>query len=386
MKQVEIGEVTEVLTGQSAPQDPTAFGDSGIPFIRAGSLKDLLNGKREEEFELINQYFAKKYKLKLFPHNTVIFAKSGMSAKLGRIYRLKTPSYLVSHLAAILPCEDLNPGYLERWLQNNSPSRLIPNDAYPSIKISSIASTKIDIPDLEYQEKVAEILEKADILRQKRKESIKLLDDFLKSIFLEMFGDPLHNPKGWYKRPLKKLTLKIDKLNPVNTPNEKFSYIDISSIDNEKKSIISKKEFIGKNAPSRARQLLEKDDILISTVRPNLNAVALVIDKNKNLIGSTGFCVLRTNNKIDYRYVFEFTKSKYFINTLINKVVGANYPAVSNKQVLDVEIPVPSEKLQNEFADIGQQVEILKAKFKESKMCLDNLFSSIMQQAFRGEL
>ena len=209
MKKVKIGDITEILTGQSAPQDPIAFGESGIPFIRAGSLQGLQNGKREEDFELINQENAKKHRLKLFPKNTVIFAKSGMSAKLGRIYRLKTPSYLVSHLAAILPCEGLNPGYLEKWLFKNPPSRLIPNDAYPSIKISSIASMKIELPELEYQEYVSGILDKADTLRQKRKESIKLLDDFLRSTFLDMFGDPVLNSKNIPIEKLDELTVKI---------------------------------------------------------------------------------------------------------------------------------------------------------------------------------
>ncbi len=261
------------------------------------------------------------------------------------------------------------------------------SNAVSGANINNIRNEHLDdlnFPIIDNPSNVADILDKTDALRKKRKESIKLLDDFLRSTFLAMFGDPHKNPKGWDKKTIRQLTVKIEKINPQKRPN--LNYIDISSIDNDKKIISSTKEFQGFNAPSRARQLLKQNDILISTVRPNLNAVAVVIDELENLVGSTGFCVLRTDNNINHRYMFEIVKSNYFVNSLVKKVIGANYPAVSNSHVLEVEIPVPPEELQNKFAKIVQQVEKLKAKYKESEKELDNLFGSLMQRAFKGEL
>lgn len=141
MKVAKLGKnnLAEISSGNPAPQNTGAFGNKGLPFVRAGSLDFLCNGGDINKLELINSDEAAKYKLRLFPKDTVIFAKSGMSAKIGRVYKLPQNAYLVSHLAAILPNPDvLDSGHLSYFLQAHSPANLIPNEAYPSIKLSEI--------------------------------------------------------------------------------------------------------------------------------------------------------------------------------------------------------------------------------------------------------
>src|SRR5271157_505566 len=87
-----------VSAGQGAPQRESDFSKEGIPFIRAGHLEDLINGKDENELPKVNEKIANEYRLKTYPPNTIIFAKSGMSALKGRIYILKNPCYIVNHL------------------------------------------------------------------------------------------------------------------------------------------------------------------------------------------------------------------------------------------------------------------------------------------------
>jgi len=101
MNKKKIKDIAKVGSGQGAPQDPAVFSDKGAPFIRAGSLEKLLLGESENSLEKIESNTAIKYKLKLYPHGTVIFAKSGMSATKNRIYKLKNPCYVVSHLATL---------------------------------------------------------------------------------------------------------------------------------------------------------------------------------------------------------------------------------------------------------------------------------------------
>jgi len=390
MRQVKIGDITEVLTGQSAPQDPNAFGESGIPFIRAGSLQGLQNGKREEDFELINQDFAKKYRLKLFPKNTVIFAKSGMSAKLGRIYRLKTPSYLVSHLAAILPSEDLNPGYLERWLHKNPTSRLIPNDAYPSIKTSSIASMKIELPELGYQEHVAKILDKADVLRQKRKESIKLLDDYLRSTFLEMFGDSFLNDKNWPTINLKDSCLEVVDC-PHSTPkysgvDEIYPCIRTTEIRDGHIDWSSMKYVDELQYNERIKRLTPlPGDIIYG--REGSFGDAIVIPKNEKMCLGQRVMLFRPNSEM-YNNLFFWCliRSKGLFHMALQKNNGATVGHVNVGDIKLFSLIKPPIEFQIKFANIVKQVEKLKAKYKESEKELDNLFGSLMQRAFKGEL
>jgi type I restriction enzyme S subunit len=129
--------------------------------------------------------------------------------------------------------------------------------------------------------------------------------------------------------------------NPHKSPDTPFRYVDISSVDNTAKRIVEAKTILGKDAPSRARQIIRTNDVLVATTRPNLNAVALVRESLDNEICSTGFCVLRATDKIDSGYLFAYVQSESFIASLSNLVKGALYPAVTDKQVRAQFIPLP---------------------------------------------
>jgi type I restriction enzyme S subunit len=93
-----------------------------------------------------------------------------------------------------------------------------------------------------------------------------------------------------------------------DTPYRAFKYVDISSVDKDLKAIVRTQEVIGKDAPSRARKVIAANDVLVSTVRPNLNAVAVVPCELDGEIASTGFCVLRPNPTIvNARYLLYWT-------------------------------------------------------------------------------
>lgn len=177
-----LGDLCEVSTGQSAPQEADAFSEIGRPFIRAGSLDHLVNGGSEDALEKISEENARRYRMRLFPTGTIVFAKSSMSATLGRVYRLRGPCYVVSHLATLIPSKRLDGDFLLRWLETNSPSRLIANEAYPSIKTSEVKDVQIPLPALQEQIRIAAILNKADVIRQKRKQAIRYCEDIKASV------------------------------------------------------------------------------------------------------------------------------------------------------------------------------------------------------------
>ena len=149
---------------------------------------------------------------------------------------------------------------------------------------------------------------------------------------------------------------------PGSEPEKEFTYIDIGSIDSATKQIAEPKKLLGKQAPSRARQLVKVDDVLVSTTRPNLNAVALVPQTLDNEVCSTGFCVLRANRKlIEPTYLFGFVQSEPFIHALTDLVRGALYPAVTNKQVLNQLICLPPLDEQQRIANkINEQFAALE--------------------------
>ena len=191
---IRLREIAKVTAGQAAPKE---FADEGYPFIRAGHLEGLLSNLSLNDIPKVSEEVAQKKRLKKIPKGTILFAKSGMSATKNRVYITKKESYFVSHLAGILPSEGFSNSYLARFLSWYKPSKLILDSAYPSIRLEDINNLSIPFPPIDQQKKIAAILDAADTCRQKTKSLIEKYDELTKSLFLDMFGDPVSNPMGW---------------------------------------------------------------------------------------------------------------------------------------------------------------------------------------------
>jgi type I restriction enzyme S subunit len=162
-----------------------------------------------------------------------------------------------------------------------------------------------------------------------------------------------------------------------------FRYVDISAIDRDAKRVVGATELQVANAPSRARQLLRANDVLVSTVRPNLNAVAMVPEELDGSVGSTGFTVLRANpNRLLPRYLFHWVRTPAFVADMMKKATGASYPAVSDRIVLDSSIPLPSLAEQQRIAEILDKAEALRNKRKEASTLIEELLRSTFLDMF----
>lgn len=142
---------------------------------------------------------------------------------------------------------------------------------------------------------------------------------------------------------------------------QSFRYVDISSIERIQKGIVHVAEMEGRAAPSRARQAIRAGDVLVSTVRPNLNAVAIVPQQLDGEIASTGFCVLRPKQgELSERYLFYYCCTPAFIDALVAKVRGAQYPAISDSDIKAVELPFPPLTEQRRIVEILDHADRLR--------------------------
>jgi type I restriction enzyme S subunit len=174
------------------------------------------------------------------------------------------------------------------------------------------------------------------------------------------------------------------KIKTISSKDDFFiDYIDISSIDNQEKKVTTYQTLSSVKAPSRAKQILEKGDILVSTVRPNLNAVAINNLESENIVvGSTGFCVLRCTKEADVNYVFNYCKSKEFIEGLVKIAKGASYPAVSNTEVRNSLIPLPPIEEQVHISKSLDKADELLTMHKQRLTELNNLIKSTFYDIF----
>lgn len=146
----------------------------------------------------------------------------------------------------------------------------------------------------------------------------------------------------------------IDQAGPVG--EEEFVYVDISSIDNQKKRIVEPKRVAGGAAPSRARQRLRRGDVLVSMTRPNLNAVAIVPPDLDGAIGSTGFHVLRAREGIEPHWLYYVVQSHSFVRSMSALVQGALYPAVRPKDIRQYPVtPPPVDEQRRVVGEVEKQ-------------------------------
>lgn len=153
-----------------------------------------------------------------------------------------------------------------------------------------------------------------------------------------------------------------ESINPKkNEREDEFIYIDISSVEKETGKIDLSKIIKNMEAPSRARRKIHKGDILISTVRPNLQSFAYIDFEPDNHIASTGFAVLTPNKKIDSKFLYYIFFDEFIGEQLRNAMNKAMYPSVNKSDLENLDIPVPLLSIQKKIVEeIEKQEKIIK--------------------------
>lgn len=196
-------------------------------------------------------------------------------------------------------------------------------------------------------------------------------------------------PERWRWVKLGEVCANTGNRDPKTTPNIYFRYVDISSVDNRLKQIVETRTILGKDAPSRARQSIKANDILVATTRPNLNAVALVTEEFDNQICSTGFCVLRPKEIINPLFLFMFVQTQYFIDTISGQVKGMLYPAVTDNQVKEVYLPLPpiseQEHIATKLQKLMQEVERARTACERQLEAAKALPAAYLRDVFESE-
>ena len=192
-------------------------------------------------------------------------------------------------------------------------------------------------------------------------------------------------PEDWELKKLGKVG-EIDKksLNSNTDKEYEFDYISLSDVDSDQFSIkTSKQKF--KNAPSRARRIVKKGDVLLSTVRPNLEGFTIIRDEVKDLIASTGFAVITSKNELHNEYLFNFLFSNIIKRQFHKLLVGSNYPAINSSDVKNLKIPVPPLPEQKKIADCLSTWDVAIEKQNALINALTERKKALMQQLLTGK-
>jgi type I restriction enzyme S subunit len=192
--------------------------------------------------------------------------------------------------------------------------------------------------------------------------------------------------KGWQTKTLGEVLEKTETVNPLQSPNAEFDYIDVSSVSNTTFEIQETQRLKGKDAPSRARKLVRTNDIIFATIRPTLQRIAVVPEHLDKQVCSTGYFVLRPKQGIDHRFVFYSLLTENFTGQMESLQKGASYPAVTDGDVRAQEIPVPplaeQQRIVGLLDEAFEGLATAKANAEKNLQNARALFESHLQSVF----
>ncbi|MBS9783901.1 N-6 DNA methylase [Candidatus Gracilibacteria bacterium] len=346
---VELGEVCEVSSGNSAPQNKDFFDNGKYPFYRTSDVGVVhLSTNLSKVRDYLNDTGIQN--LKQFEKGTILFPKSGASTLLNHRVIMGKDGYVSSHLATITANrEKAIVKFVYYLLTRIDAKNITQNQDYPSLKLSEIKQIKIPLPPLEIQEKiVAEI------------EQYQKVIDGAKQV-VENYKPSFSIAPDWKMVELGEVC-EVNKENVEIDDNIYYHYIDISSVENKTGKITFKDIIKGENLPSRAKRKVKINDILLSTVRPNLKAFAKISELPENPIVSTGFATLTPKKRVKSGWVFQMLFTNIIQEQIKNQMGKGAYPSINQNDVKKIKIPLPSTEIQEQIvAEIEAEQSIVNA-------------------------
>jgi type I restriction enzyme S subunit len=376
-----IGTISQVIAGQSPPSSTYNDNGIGLPFFQ---------GKAD---------FGEIYpKTKCWCNSPIKIAKErdillSVRAPVGPTNICNTESCIGRGLSAIRPGPDVYYKYLfhffrriEKWLSGQGRG-----STFAAITQSEIKRLKIPLPPLDIQRKIAAVLDKADGLRQLRKAAIEKLDQLTQSVFLDMFGDPVTNPKGWENVKIKDLCNLI-----VDCPHSTPKYSDLitpypcirsSDIQNGFLDFSTTKYVDKSNYLERTKRYIPAYKDIVYCREGARFGMAAYIPKGITPCLGQRIMLLKANDTLATpEFLWAVMDSECIYNQAERSAFGAASPHVNVKDVKTFETFLPPLNLQQKFAKIFESVETTKTNMQKALDKQNDTFNSLLQRAFKGEL
>ncbi|MDH1107144.1 restriction endonuclease subunit S [Metapseudomonas otitidis] len=256
----------------------------------------------------------------------------------------------------------------------------------------------VPVPPLPEQKRIATILDKADAIRRKRQQTIQLADDFLRAVFLDMFGDPVTNPKGWEVKLLKDLSLKIHS---GNTPKGgKENYVESGVVFLRSQNVWKRKIILDDVAyidaathRKMAGSSLKHQDILMTktgrfnTENSSLGRAAMFFGEDNSANVNGHVYLIRLGGKVDKKFVlFILTMPEYYEYIRSVCVGGIDKRQLNKEHLENFPIIFPSADMQRRFSEILDVVDSAKVQAANALLSAEMMFDALSQKAFSGQL
>lgn len=281
----------------------------------------------------------------------------------------------------------------KRWLfyllNYMSLERLAIITGVPGLNRDNAYSQDISLPALSEQEKIVEILDAADDLRQRRAEADKKAAKVLPALFYEMFGDPATNPMGWKVKTLGKLVIETPQYgaNASGVPwsKDKPRYIRITDIKAD--GVLQEDGIVTLDMDDWEPYRLYDGDLLFARSGNTVGKTYLFKEKD-GLCAFAGYLIRFKLNKqeINPLYAFAFTQTPVYQGWVDSKKRTAGQPNINGKEYASLQIPCPPKALQDKFIEMAEEALNICTQNSQAILSLNQMFDVLMHRAFSGEL
>jgi type I restriction enzyme, S subunit len=385
MNVVNLGELITIQGGGTPDRQNPDYWCGNIPWA---SVKDLKNVRLESTQEFITKKGVENSATNVIPAGTVIVATR---MAVGRACINIMPVAINQDLKALFCSPKLLPKYLLWFLTwaSNKLENQATGATVKGITINALNELKIPFPPLEEQRRIAAILDKASAIRSKRFEAIRLTEELLRAVFLDMFGDPVTNPKGWEIKKLEDITTKITDgvhLRPQYTQTG-IPFISVKDITTGKLRFEDCK-FISEEEHQKYTKRCKPEfgDILYTKVGATYGRPALVNVYDEFSLYVSVCLIKPIRNLVRPEFLREIMATPAVKQQADKSIKGIGVPDLHLNMIKKFVLPVPELKIQDEFLKKTEKIQKLQLASEMYFIQAENLFNSLLHRAFRGEL
>lgn len=382
-----LGEICHVQSGGTPSRARADYWDGAIPWV---TITDMRRGLIDSTVERISQAGLETSAAKILPPGTLLLS---IFATIGRTALLKIPAATNQAIAGITvrPDQSVDVGYLRHYLDHHagelaSRGRGV---AQNNINLSILKSSPVPLPPLPEQRRIAAILDKADALRAKRREAIAKLDQLLQSVFLDMFGDPVTNPKGWRAERCDSF---FDFSNGLNFSAEErgrgLLVLDVKNMYGPGIAV-NCSQLYRVDKKIKPDILLTPGDILFvrSSVKESGVGWPAIFTGYHEPVSFCGFIIRGRPTRqdiFDEHYLVHALRQPGLRSQMISSAGKVALTNISQANLGRLLVPLPPIELQRKFGAVCATLSARSVEMSRSVQALEELFRSSQQLVFSG--
>jgi type I restriction enzyme S subunit len=390
VNQVPLGELGEIVSGSTPDTSVQEYWGGNIPWITPAGLTDHTGIYFRGQLRKITRAGYDSCSTKLLPMGAIIYSSR---APIGHCAVTTFPLCTNQGFKSIIPNEKLNSVYGFFALRFFTPQIVAQGRGatFAEINKEIFENFRIPLPPIPEQKRITATLEKADRLRRQRHYALEISNNYLQSVFLEMFGDPATNPNQWQ---IGKLFQQCDKIvdcphaTPIYTSNQTaYACIRSSDIQNGFLDWSTTKYIARSEYEKRIRALVPMPkDVVYCREGARFGNAAIIPAGKQVCLGQRTMLFRADPNVATPEFIWAFLESESTRKQAIRLAGGSASPHLNVGDIKEFVTIIPPLPLQQKFAQIVQKFERLRIQQREAERQTEHLFQTLLHQAFEGNV